>query len=135
MLWESWHVAEVSTGRVGVDVHVPGRIPGQAVPIEASVIEPSAVVGIGDAVGGVPVGIHFREEEFNLHVGTWSTVGPRKGQEIFIEDADATLNAVDGEVALAAVGEHMDHAWNSVQRHAWVVDGGRVGRAQGAVSA
>ena len=107
MLRESWHVAEVSTGRVGVDVHVPGWIPGQAVPIVPAVIEPSAVVGIGDAVGGVSVGIHFGEEEFNLHVGTRSTVGSRQGQEIFIEDADATLNAVDGEVALATVGERL----------------------------
>ena len=135
MLWESWHVTEVSTSRVGVDVHVPGRIPRQAVPVTSTIIEPGAVVGIGDAVGGIPVGIHFREEEFNLHVGTRSTVGSRQGQEIFIEDADTALDAVDGEVALAAVGEYMDHARNSVQRHAWVVDGGWVGRAQGAVGA
>ena len=123
MLWESWHVTEVPTSRAGVDVHVPGRIPSQAVPIVPPVIEPSAVVGIGDAVGGVSVGIHFGEEEFNLHVGTWSTVGPGEGQEIFIEDADAALNAVDGEVSLAAVGEHMDHARDSIQSHAGVVDG------------
>ena len=134
MLWESWHVTEVPTSRVGVDVHVPGRIPSQAVPIVPAVIEPCAVVGIGDAVGGIPVGIHFREEEFNLHVGTSSTVGSRQCQKIFIENADTALDAVDGEVALAAVGEHMDHARDSVQRDAWVVDGGWVGRTQGAVS-
>ena len=53
LLWESRHVTKVPTSRVGVDVHVPGGIPRQAVPVTSTIIEPCAVVGIGDAVKAI----------------------------------------------------------------------------------
>ena len=104
------HVAKGATGGVGVDVHVPAGVPGEGVVIATTVIEPSAVVGVGDPARRIAGRVDRSEHKLNLTICSWRTGRSRDRVEVFVQRQDLILNARFRDVSLrsSTVANHME---------------------------
>ena len=128
-------VPECAACGVGIDVEIAVGIPGESVVVGTVVVVPCGIVGVGDSVGGLAVGIGVGEVEFDLTVGAGFAVGSGDGEEVLIEDIDLALDEVFGDVAGRSVvrSEDVEDDGDSLEGDGGVVLIERIGIVVGTI--